>query len=131
VNRAQGAAALLGMLALTACGGAPAPAPGSSSGSPAINVTGTLDRGPVPTCPTDEPCDPPLVASRLAFSRTGSPDVIVRVAGDGSFATHLDPGAYTIAAQPPPFSGQLEPSSVRVPDSGSVELRLRVVRVAA
>ena len=113
-----------------ACGSA-APASSPAATGSAINVTGTLERGPTPTCPADEPCDPPPIASRLVFSRPGQPDVIVRLGAGGSFALHLDPGDYAVAAQPPPFNGRLEPSTVRVPDSGSVDLRLRVVSAAA
>ena len=127
MNRAgSAAAALLPLIVLAACGTAPATSPGSNG----ANVSGVLERGPVPTCPTDEPCDPPAAASMLVFSRPGHPDVTVRVGGDGSFATHLESGDYFIAAQPPPFHARLEPSNVRVPDSGSVELTLRIVSSA-
>src|SRR2546421_10942480 len=110
------------------CGPPPQPGSGTASEappqfesgtiSPDINVTGTIDRGPMPTCPTDEPCDPHMVAALLVFSTPGAPDVRVRVGGDGTFALHLEPGAYTIAAAPPVFQGGLEPSSVRVPKTG-------------
>jgi hypothetical protein len=116
------------MLAAVACG-APSPSEAAPTGQD-INVTGTLDRGPVPTCPADEPCDPPAIAVMLIFSRPGAGDVRVHVAGDGSFALHLDPGAYSIAAAPPAFQGKIEPSSVRVPESGTVTVRLRIVRSA-
>jgi hypothetical protein len=120
---------LLAMLALCACGSSPlgqpaATAPGSGE---VLNVSGTIDRGPVPTCPAGEPCDPPLVATALVFTPAGGPSVTVRVAPDGSFALHLDPGEYSIDAAPPAFQGGLEPSSVRVPKAGSVMLRLRIV----
>jgi hypothetical protein len=129
MNRARGAATLLGLILLAGCGSAPASTPAAPSGS-GINVTGTLDRGPAPTCPADEPCDPPAAGSLLAFTRPGHPDVTVRIGPGGSFAIHLDPGDYTITAQPPPFNGILEPSNVRVPDAGTVDLRLRIVRAA-
>jgi hypothetical protein len=118
-------AAALASLALCACGSNPVPSAGQD-----INVSGTIDRSPIATCPSDEPCDPPPVATMLVFSRPGSPDVRVRVAPDGSFALHLDPGDYSIAAAPPVFQGELEPSNVRVPASGVVVLRLRVMRSA-
>lgn len=114
-----------------ACGSAPAAQPAQTAGNvgQGINVTGTLDRGPAaPTCPAGEPCDPPAVATMLVFSRPGSADVSVHVAGDGSFALHLDPGEYSIAIAPPAFQGKVEPSTVRVPDVGEVLLRLRIVR---
>jgi len=57
-------------------------------------------------------------------SRNGYPDVRVQAAGDGKFAVHLDPGAYTIAAAPPPMRGELTPNGVRVPQDGTVTLRL-------
>jgi hypothetical protein len=121
------AAAALAMLVLCACGSAPLAQPAQTAGD-AINVAGTVDRGPIATCPADEPCDPPAVASALVFSREGAPPVTVRVGPDGSFALHLDPGAYAIAAAPPVFHGGVEPSSVRVPDTGTVFFRLRIVR---
>ncbi len=96
--------------------------------SPDVNVTGTIDRGPMPTCPTDEPCDPQMVAALLVFSRPGNPDVRVRVRADGSFALHLDPGVYTIASAPPVFQGELEPSSVQIPKTGTVTLRFHIAR---
>lgn len=118
---------MLGLLAVT-CGAQPAAAPASpTTTASAVNLTGTLDRGPSPTCPAGEPCDPPNVAARLVFTRGGGAGVVVAVRPDGSFALHLDPGDWAIAAQPPPFHARLEPSSVRVPVSGSVELRLRIV----
>jgi hypothetical protein len=95
-----------------------------------INVTGTIDRGTAPTCPAGEPCDPAMVAALLVFSRPGSPDVTARVGGDGSFALHLEPGGYTIAAAPPSFQGTLVPSTVRVPASGSVHLSLHIAKPA-
>ena len=90
-------------------------------------MDGQLDRGTAPTCPAGEPCDPPITAYMLVFTRPGHADVAVRVGPDGSFATHLDPGEYSIAAQPPPFNSRLEPSSVRVPGTGAVDLRLQIV----
>lgn len=121
------AAAALAMLVLCACSLTPPAQPAETAGD-AINVAGTVDRGPIATCPADEPCDPPAVASALVFSREGALPVTVRVGADGSFALHLDPGAYTIAAAPPVFHGGVEPSSVRVPDTGTVFVRLRIVR---
>jgi hypothetical protein len=118
------------LVGMCACGSSPlgqpaATAPGSGD---AINVSGTLDRGPIATCPAGEPCDPPAVASALVFTAGGGSSVTVRVAPDGSFALHLDPGEYAIEAAPPAFQGGVEPSSVRVPTAGSVVLRLRLVR---
>jgi hypothetical protein len=115
-------------LSAAACGSAPPEQPSQST--PDINVTGTIDRGPMPTCPAGEPCDPAMVAALLVFSRPGSPDVTVHVAGDGSFALHLEPGTYTIAAAPPSFQGTLVPSTVRVPASGLVRLSLHIARSA-
>ena len=115
------------MLLLCACGSTPLAQPAQTAGE-AINVTGTIDRGPIATCPADEPCDPPAVASALVFSREGAAPVTVRVGPDSSFALHLDPGGYAIATAPPVFGGGVEPSWVRVPDTGTVVLRLRIVR---
>lgn len=91
-----------------------------------MNVTGAIDRGTTPACPTGEPCDPQIVAYRLVFSRPGQPDVTVRPGPDGTFVLHLDPGSYTIVAQPPLARGRLDPSNVRVPESGTVVLHLRI-----
>jgi len=64
----------------------------------------------------------------LIFSRQGGSEVSVRVAGDGSFALHLDPGEYAIAAAPPAFQGIVEPADVRVPESGAIYLKLHIAR---
>jgi hypothetical protein len=64
----------------------------------------------------------------LIFSRPGAADVTVFVAGDGSFAIHLEPGQYAIAAAPPACGGRVEPSSVQVPAKGSVFFGLRIAR---
>jgi hypothetical protein len=119
------------LMAGPACGAvSPATAP-AATGQPTVNVTGVLVRGPMPTCPSDEPCDPPVMTMFLAFSRPGQPDVRVRVDASGAFALHLDPGAYSISAAPPPFNGRLEPSQVRVPEAGTVRLQLSIVRPPA
>ena len=115
---------------LAACGGQPVAQPSGSTLPGSANVTGVLDLGPVPTCPADEPCDPPLRATMLVFSRPAAPDVTVFLAGDGSFAVKLDPGHYAIAPAPPMFGGRVEPSSVEVPAEGKVFLRLRIARSA-
>jgi hypothetical protein len=113
------------VLLIAACGQSQ---PSGQAASSATNVTGVLDRGPVPTCPTDEPCDPPLGIATLIFSAGGGAQVRVPVGGDGRFATHLDPGQYSIGAAPPPFQGRVEPSTVEVPENGPVFLRLHIAR---
>jgi hypothetical protein len=122
------------VLVAAACGTVPAMNPAAASPSSAAaataNVSGTVDRGAMATCPADEPCDPPMVAYRLVFSRPGLPDVTARVNGNGTFALHLDPGVYTIAAEPPSFQGKLDPSVVNVPQDGTVHLDLHIVRSA-
>ncbi|TMD71213.1 MAG: hypothetical protein E6I81_11300 [Chloroflexi bacterium] len=124
--RARVIAGLVLLLLGGACGSTPSAQPAQTGENP--NVAGVLDRGPTPTCPADEPCDPPPTATMLIFSHQGGSHISVRVAGDGSFALHLDPGAYSIAAAPPAFQGMVEPSTVRVPDTGSVFLRLHISR---
>ena len=109
-----------------ACGAAPSTQPAASS--QVANVTGVLDRGPSPTCPADEPCDPPLRATVLIFSGAGGAGARAALADDGSFAVRLDPGDYFITAAPPAFQGKVEPASVHVPNTGVVYLRLRIVR---
>ena len=106
---------------LIACGQAAIPT------SPnAINVSGVLNRGPVAACPTNEACDPPAVATFVVFSRAGYPDVRTSVGAGGTFALHLDPGAYSIGAAPPPPAGKVRPDSVRVPAQGTVTLALSI-----
>ena len=113
---------------LLACGAGQSPAQAVSSAYAGTNVAGVLDRGPVPTCPTDEPCDPPLGITTLIFNAGGGGQFRVPVGGDGHFAVHLDPGRYSIAAAPPPFQGRIDPSTVDVPASGTVFLRLHIAR---
>jgi len=122
-------------LCLVACGSVPAGSP-DSSGSPtptktsdlAVNVRGTIDRGPIASCPPGEPCDPPIVAAFVVFSQPGKADVRFKVGAGGAFAGHLDPGAYSVSAAPPP-NGRLDPHQVRIPSTGTVDLQL-VVRPA-
>src|SRR5256712_7355853 len=107
-------AALVLAVGISACGHTTEPASSSSatptSSAAGMNVSGVVDRsGQAAACPTDEPCDPPLTAVYLVFSRNGYPDVRVHVARDGKFAVHLYPGAHTIAAPPPPIRGKLSP----------------------
>jgi hypothetical protein len=116
------------LVLLAACGGQPVAQPSGSTSTGSANVTGVLDSEPVPTCPAGEPCDPPMRATMLIFSRPGAADVTAFVSGDGSFAVHLVPGQYAIAAAPPAFGGKVEPSTVQVPAQGSVFLRLRIAR---
>jgi len=61
-----------------------------------------------------------MVAVMLVFTDPSGRQVSARVGGDGSFALHLDTGDYTIAAAPPAFGAELDPSSVRVPKDISV-----------
>jgi hypothetical protein len=131
VIRAAAAAFAVALWLVSACGASSASSPSPSTGQTVLNVSGRLDRGPQPTCPPGDPCDPPAVGSILAFSSPGKSDVTVRVGADGAFALHLDPGAYTIRAGPPPMRGQLEPAQVRVPTTGTVTLNLQIVPVAA
>ena len=99
--RASIAALVLAAL-ITACGLTMQPA-SSSSATPTSSAAGMNVSG---------------------VSRNGYPDAPVQVAGDAKFAVHLNSGAYTIAAAPPPMRGKLTPSSVRVPEDGTVTLRL-------
>ena len=119
---------VLGLAAsVIACGATTGPANVTATATPTINVSGVLDRGPVPSCRTDEPCDPVPVGTFLDFSRTGQPSVRAYVGPGGAFALHLDPGAYTIAAAPPPLRGKLSPDTVRVPQQGTVALELAIL----
>lgn len=113
------------LLLLAACGESQ---PAAHAAGSAVNVTGVLDRSPLPTCPTDEPCDPPAGIAMLIFSTPSGAQVRASVGGDGHFAAHLDPGRYSIQAAPPPFQGRVEPSSIDVPETGTVFLRLHIAR---
>jgi hypothetical protein len=118
-------------LLMAACGGASSsdqPQLPTATNASEVNVSGTIDRGPMPTCPAGEPCDPSMVAAMLVFSSAGGPEVTTRVGGDGSFALHLDPGDYSIAAAPPAFGGELVPSRVLVPKTGVVTLHIHIAR---
>ncbi len=118
---------LLGLIG-SACGaasGSDAPQlPSPTSGE--VNVSGTVDRALPAACPSGEACDPVIVAPILIFSDATGREVQTRVAGDGSFEVHLDPGYYTITAATPLPGAGLQPSSVRVTKSGAVTLRLHV-----
>jgi hypothetical protein len=61
----------------------------------------------------------------VVFSQPGKADARFRVGAGGAFAGHLDPGAYSISAAPPP-NGTLDPSQVRVPATGTVNVHLVV-----
>ena len=112
---------------IAACALAPA-----SQAALAPNVRGTvvgIGGGAAPICPAGEPCDPPQTSAVLLFSRPSRPTVSVRVAG-GSFALHLAPGGYAIRVSPSQQGDTLKPSSVRVPRTGVVHLRLVVTQKA-
>ena len=119
--------ALILLFGLAVSCGSVSGTPPSPSGQPAPNVTGKLVRAPVQACPTGEACDPVNVGAMLIFTSAGKPDVSILVGADGTFAVHLDPGGYTIRAAPPPMHATLEPSQVRVPSTGSVEISLKIV----
>ena len=119
-------------LITAACGSIPLGSAASTpGGDAAVNVHGTVDRAYIPACPTDEPCDPPMTAAFLVFRQPGKADVRTSVDSSGAFALYLEPGAYSISAAPPPMGGLVEPSQVRVPATGTVELHLRIVRTPA
>lgn len=125
---------LVAVVAAMACGSVATgpPASESSSASPTgdatFNVHGTLDRGSTsaPPCPTGEPCDPPMVAIFVDFSKPDRADVRARIDASGAFAAHLDPGSYSISLAPPSFGGRVDPNQVLVPKNGMVLLHLVV-----
>jgi len=120
------------LVSAVACGavapGTTNPAAASPAGDAAMNVRGTLDRGASFPCPPGDPCDPPLQAMFVVFSQPGKPDVRSQLDASGAFGLHLDPGSYSVAAAPPQLNGSVEPSQVRVPSAGTVQLQLKVVR---
>ena len=92
----------------------------------AANVSGVVDQAPPPpTCPADEPCDPQVRVSFVIFTASGGSHRRIDLRADGSFAVQLEPGTYSISASPP-FENRVRPSSVIVPRTGSVFLRLRI-----
>jgi hypothetical protein len=122
----------LGLTTVAACGSvAPGPAAASPTGAAALNVRGIIDRGSALPCPPGEPCDPPIAAMFLDFAQPGKPAVRTRIDASGAFAVHLEPGSYSISAAPPPMNGRLQPSEVRVPKTGTLELNLVIVRPTA
>lgn len=118
------AAALVPVVLAASCLAPPPSEPVHSTAG--INVTGTIDQGPAPSCPTEQPCDLTPKSITLVFSRTGGEKQSVRVAGDGSFALHLDPGEYSISVTTTQM--KVEPSVVRVPTTGMVYLQLHIAR---
>lgn len=64
----------------------------------------------------------------VVFSQPGKPDVRTQLDAGGAFALHLDPGSYSITTAPPSFNGAVQPSQVRVPGTGILQLHLQVVR---
>ncbi len=104
------------------------PAAASPTGEAALNVHGVLDRGASFPCPPGDPCDPPIQAMFVVFSQPGKPDVRTQLDARGAFALHLDPGSYSVTAAPPSQAGSVQPSQVRVPSTGTLQLQLQVVR---
>jgi hypothetical protein len=121
-------AASLVALAAAGCGAAQPSAQPAATPAQVENVSGILDRGLSATCPADEPCDPPPRATALVFSTAGGSQVRAEVDYRGQFEVHLDPGVYSITTVPPPFGGRVVPSSVQVPETGSVFLQLHIAK---
>ena len=93
------------------------------------NVRGVVVRPPAGSgCYPDEPCDPPAVASMLVFTRGGRTVGRILVGASGQFALRLAPGIYGVRAAPASLDGDVTPASFRVPRSGTVHLRLQVLR---
>ena len=113
------------LLAGAACGVAPKGGP--ASGTPELNISGVLDPGPMPSCPGDEPCDPPVRAMTLTFSSPSGFEVRVNLSAEGRFAAYLKPGQYAIATDPPTIQGNIVPSTVSIPATGTVFLQLHIV----
>jgi hypothetical protein len=120
------------LVSALACGSVPpartGPAAASPTGEAALNVRGVLDRGASFPCPPGDPCDPPLQAMFVVFSQPGKADVRTPLDASGAFSLHLDPGSYTVSAAPPSFNGSVQPSQVRVPSTGILQLQLQVAR---
>jgi hypothetical protein len=64
----------------------------------------------------------------VVFSQPGKPDVRTQLDAGGAFALHLDPGSYGVSAAPPSLNGSVQPSQVRVPSTGILQLQLQVAR---
>jgi hypothetical protein len=120
------------LVSALACGAVPpgpaGPAAASPTGEAALNVRGALDRGAASyPCPPGDPCDPPIQAMFVVFSQPGKPDIRTQLDPGGAFALHLDPGSYSVSAAPS-INGRVQPSQVRVPSAGTLQLQLQVVR---
>ena len=90
----------------------------------APNVRGVVLRpGASGACFEGEPCDPPIVAAFVVFSRSGRTVARARVGANGGFALHLAPGLYDVVTAPAQ-RGRLTPSAIRVPRLGVIRLRL-------
>ena len=94
----------------------------ASSALPA-NVKGTFVRTTGTTvCQQSEPCDPPLQAAFLVFTRNGR-TTMVKLGATGAFAVHLAAGVYSVSARPS-RTGSVSPATVRVPLVGVIHPRL-------
>src|SRR5512133_2855944 len=104
------------MLAVTSIGAA------TSSGASAPNVTGKLVRSsPNVGCYQGEPCDPPLQAAFLVFTRNGH-STRARLGENGAFAVRLASGLYHVTEWPSQ-SSTVSPASIRVPTTGVIHPR--------
>ena len=96
----------------------------STSASSALqpNVKGTFVRWSTTVCKQGDPCDPPLQASFLVFSRNGRATT-VKLGATGAFALHLAAGVYSVSTRPS-RAGSVAPATVRVPRVGVIHPRL-------
>src|SRR5438067_8358278 len=96
---------------------------GTASSALQPNVKGTFVRSTSATvCQTGEPCDPPLQATFLVFTRNGRATQ-VRLGATGTFAVRLAAGLYKVSVGPA-HTGTVSPATVRVPRVGVVHPRL-------
>ena len=91
--------------------------------APSPNVRGVIIGSQILTCPRDEPCDPPLNAVFVVFTRQSGVATRVRVSDAGTFGLRLAPGMYSVRLAPAQL-GKVTPASVRVPRKGVLRVRL-------
>jgi hypothetical protein len=91
--------------------------------APSPNVRGVVIGSQVFTCPRDEPCDPPLNAVFVVFTRQSGTTTRARVSDAGTFGLRLAPGLYSVRLAPAQL-GKVTPTSVRVPRKGVLRVRL-------
>jgi hypothetical protein len=83
-----------------------------------------------PSCFPDEPCDQPVLAGFLVFSRAGELVARAPIGAGGAFSVRLEPGSYDVRVDPGGPGLALSPASITVPEAGLSEVRFRLSPVS-